>query len=226
MPEVLRKPSDEPDRRSQGRQKMILRVGLLEQAGKPSFCLVSNISSTGLQVKLYSSAARVGDVRVRVADENPIPNRLDQKRQCGNQLRGKRRPCDSPAVAAETRAGPTPLDAARKGDLLRCNAGRWSDARSGASRHIEHGGEGNHLALTGNWSAGRHRAPGPTRVEGSRAVDRVFRVRSRLRNSHPDAGHLRVDRRTHRGLRISRRKTSSGSFPPNAGIRTVRQQHP
>ena len=76
MPEVSLKPNDEPDRRSQDRQKMILRVGLLEQAGKPSFCLVSNIFSTGLQVKLYSSAARVGDVRVRVADENPIPGQI------------------------------------------------------------------------------------------------------------------------------------------------------
>ena len=76
MPEVSPKPSDELDRRSQDRHKMILRVGLLEQAGKPSFCLVRNISSTGIQIKLYSSAIRTGEVVVRVADENPLTGEI------------------------------------------------------------------------------------------------------------------------------------------------------
>ena len=55
---------------------MILRVGLLEQAGKPFFCLARNVSSAGMQVRLYCSAARVGDVVVRIADENPIAGQM------------------------------------------------------------------------------------------------------------------------------------------------------
>jgi len=64
------------DRRSQGRKILILRVALLEQAGKPFFCLAKNISAAGIQVKLYSSAARVGPVTVRVADENAITGQI------------------------------------------------------------------------------------------------------------------------------------------------------
>ena len=75
MPEASLLRSDEPDRRSQLRKTMILRVGLLEQAGKPSFCLVRNLSSAGIQVKLYSRAVR-GAVLVRVADERPIPGQI------------------------------------------------------------------------------------------------------------------------------------------------------
>lgn len=68
--------SGQAERRSHERQTMILRVGLLEQAGSPTFCLVRNISSTGMQVKLYSSAVRPGGVAVRVADENPIAGQI------------------------------------------------------------------------------------------------------------------------------------------------------
>jgi hypothetical protein len=55
---------------------MILRVGLIEQAGKPSFCLVRNVSSRGIQVKLYTSSVRAGDVVVRVADESRISGQI------------------------------------------------------------------------------------------------------------------------------------------------------
>ena len=60
------------DRRSQERQTMILRVGVLIQDHKTSFCLVRNVSSAGVQVKLYSRMCRLGDVVIRVADEDPI----------------------------------------------------------------------------------------------------------------------------------------------------------
>jgi hypothetical protein len=58
------------------RQIMILRVALLEQAGKPFFCLARNVSAAGIQVRVYSSAASVGYVVVRVADENPIAGQI------------------------------------------------------------------------------------------------------------------------------------------------------
>jgi hypothetical protein len=73
---VVPRPSGCADRRSQERQIMILRVALLEQAGNPFFCLARNVSAAGIQVKLYSSAARVGPVVVRVADEAPIAGQI------------------------------------------------------------------------------------------------------------------------------------------------------
>jgi hypothetical protein len=64
------------ERRSQERYTMILRVGILEHAGKNSFCLVKNISATGVQLKLYTSASIDHEVRVWVADEEPISGRI------------------------------------------------------------------------------------------------------------------------------------------------------
>ena len=55
---------------------MILRVGLLEQHGKASFCLIRNVSSAGIKVKLYTPSATNGDVVVRVADEEPIAGQI------------------------------------------------------------------------------------------------------------------------------------------------------
>jgi len=55
---------------------MIMRAGLLDQVGKPFFCLIKNVSSSGIQVKLYTSAAHTGKVVIRVADENPIEGQI------------------------------------------------------------------------------------------------------------------------------------------------------
>jgi hypothetical protein len=51
---------------------MILRVGVLEQQGNTSFCLVRNVSASGLQVKLYTAKITPGDVIIRIADELPL----------------------------------------------------------------------------------------------------------------------------------------------------------
>jgi hypothetical protein len=76
MAELSTRSVGQPDRRSKDRQRMILRVGLLAQAGKPFFCLVRNVSSTGMQVKLYASTARPGNVVIRVADEDQIAGQI------------------------------------------------------------------------------------------------------------------------------------------------------
>lgn len=55
---------------------MILRVGLLEQAGRPFFCLVRNVSPTGIQVKLYNSRTRIGEAAIRVGDESVIAGQI------------------------------------------------------------------------------------------------------------------------------------------------------
>ena len=58
------------DRRSQKRQTMVLRVGLLEAGSRTAFCLVKNISPEGVQVKLYGSLLPDCDVSLKVGDEN------------------------------------------------------------------------------------------------------------------------------------------------------------
>lgn len=64
------------ERRSQARQKMVLRVGVLEAGGQTSFCLVKNISSRGVQVKLYSSLELGCDLTLTVGDKCPLRGRL------------------------------------------------------------------------------------------------------------------------------------------------------
>jgi hypothetical protein len=55
---------------------MILRAGVLEQDGRTSFCLARNISSTGIQVKLYGDQFVTGAANVRVADEPAVPGEI------------------------------------------------------------------------------------------------------------------------------------------------------
>lgn len=60
------------DRRSSDRQKLVLRVGLLERDGRAIFCLVKNISSTGVQVKPYGRLCIGAAVSLRVGDEDAV----------------------------------------------------------------------------------------------------------------------------------------------------------
>lgn len=66
----------EPDRRSSHRHKMVLRVGLLQAEGRTSFCLVKNISASGVQVKLYGNLESGCAVSLTVGDEAPLRGRL------------------------------------------------------------------------------------------------------------------------------------------------------
>ena len=77
MPNPLKKLSDVAgDRRDQQRHTMILRVGVIEQYGKTSLCLLTNISTAGTQVKLYAAAKRGAMVRIRVADEDWVDGQV------------------------------------------------------------------------------------------------------------------------------------------------------
>jgi hypothetical protein len=64
------------ERRSEARYKLILRVGVLEQSGRSSLCLVKNISSMGAQVKFYVQPVVGAEVSIRVADESPVHGQL------------------------------------------------------------------------------------------------------------------------------------------------------
>lgn len=65
--------AQEANRRTAERQKLILRVGLLEQDGREIFCLVRNISPAGVQVKPYGQVLEGAAISLRVGDENSIP---------------------------------------------------------------------------------------------------------------------------------------------------------
>jgi hypothetical protein len=60
------------ERRSRKRQRMVLRVGVLSDGKRTSFCLVRNISPFGVQVKLYGQLEPATEVNLRVGDEKPL----------------------------------------------------------------------------------------------------------------------------------------------------------
>ena len=64
------------ERRKEARYTLILRAAILEQAGKSSFCLVKNISNTGVQLKVYSPPEVDANVVLRVADEHALDGRI------------------------------------------------------------------------------------------------------------------------------------------------------
>lgn len=64
------------DRRLQERHTLVLRVGLLENEGNASFCLLKNISSKGVQVKLYSPVREGTNLCLRVGDEDALEGRV------------------------------------------------------------------------------------------------------------------------------------------------------
>ncbi len=70
-----RYPTQLTDRRLQERHTLVLRVGLLEIEGNASFCLLKNISSKGVQVKLYSPLHEGTAVSLRVGDEDAMQGR-------------------------------------------------------------------------------------------------------------------------------------------------------
>ena len=64
------------ERRNEKRYTLILRVGVLEQRGRSSLCLVKNISPTGVRVKVYTQPIPDAPVTIQVADEAPVGGHL------------------------------------------------------------------------------------------------------------------------------------------------------
>jgi len=69
---TIQRTGRQSERRSNPRQKMVLRVGLLQAGGRTSFCIVKNISPAGVQVKLYGNFQPGSEVALTVGDESPI----------------------------------------------------------------------------------------------------------------------------------------------------------
>ena len=57
------------DRRSEPRHTLILRVGVLDQGGRSTLCIIKNISTMGLQFKFYSPPIANAVASIRIADE-------------------------------------------------------------------------------------------------------------------------------------------------------------
>lgn len=64
------------ERRVRVRQAMVLRVGMIDDGRRPSFCLVRNVSALGVQVKLFGRLIRGSEVRLHVGDEEPLAGRV------------------------------------------------------------------------------------------------------------------------------------------------------
>ena len=60
------------ERRKEARHTLILRAGLLEQGGNSFFCLVKNISVSGLELKFYTRPIPGAAASVRLGDEPPV----------------------------------------------------------------------------------------------------------------------------------------------------------
>lgn len=74
--EALQFTNDVIERRQRRRQAMVMRVGLIDDGRRPSFCLVRNISPAGVQVELFGRLARGSQVRLKVGDEDPLSGRV------------------------------------------------------------------------------------------------------------------------------------------------------
>lgn len=61
-----------PERRGEGRQTSLLRVGKLVVAGDDRLCMIRNISSAGAMIKLYQPIAAGADVTVEIAPDCPV----------------------------------------------------------------------------------------------------------------------------------------------------------
>jgi hypothetical protein len=64
------------ERRKEGRYTLILKAGLIEQEGRSFFCLVKNISVSGLELKFYTRPKLNTEAILRVADEPPIKGKI------------------------------------------------------------------------------------------------------------------------------------------------------
>ena len=64
------------DRRKEARYMLVLRAGVLKQKGRTSFCMVKNISTTGVQLKTYAAPVLHAKATLSVADEQPVSGRI------------------------------------------------------------------------------------------------------------------------------------------------------
>lgn len=64
------------DSGSRDPRALVLRAGLLEQEGKTSFCLIKDLSRSGIRAKVYGSGFARGAVNLRIADEDPLEARI------------------------------------------------------------------------------------------------------------------------------------------------------
>ena len=65
-------PTKRVQRRKLARETMVLRVGIIEDGQRSSFCLLRNISPAGVQVKLFGDVSQGSQVGLRVGDEDPL----------------------------------------------------------------------------------------------------------------------------------------------------------
>ena len=62
-----------PDRRTENRQTLVLRLGAIDDGVRTTFCLVRNVSAQGVQVRLPAPQLLEPRVTLRLGDGDPIP---------------------------------------------------------------------------------------------------------------------------------------------------------
>jgi hypothetical protein len=124
--------------RSSRREALVLRVGIITDAARTSFCLVKNISSTGVQVKLYGRAAVGSDVMIRVGDEQAIAGRVvwTDDRLAGIEFLERLEPESLPSRDAETADLPSAVFAAGEYDRASADQDGGQAMRGGSVRRF------------------------------------------------------------------------------------------
>lgn len=114
------------ERRAQERHTLILRIGVLEQAGKVSLRLMKNISSKGMQLRFFPAAMSDVSASIRVADEPRLDGQLGWLNNDMAGITFEITPCRNLAASAAKAAPDAPPgDAAdRRGGLREIAVGR------------------------------------------------------------------------------------------------------
>ena len=64
------------ERRGVSRERLVLRVGILENEERPLYCIIRNISPSGVQVRVFDELDIGADVTLRTGDEDPVRGRV------------------------------------------------------------------------------------------------------------------------------------------------------
>ncbi len=64
------------DRRSETRVTTIYRPALIEVEGFAGFCLVRNLSTTGMMARVYTSLAHSNPVQIQFGDALTVPGQV------------------------------------------------------------------------------------------------------------------------------------------------------
>lgn len=141
------------DRRSADRDTTVLRIGVITGGARTTFCVLRNVSETGVQVKLYDPLSAGHPVVLRVGDGAPVSGKIVwvNKRHAGIKL-------DNPLDSAGLMRMREHLDLKRRRAIPRIRTVARAIVRSGGRTF---GGQLHNISSVGaKLTAGRALADG------------------------------------------------------------------